>query len=78
MPFQAWLLRAVLIADDGGHGVLLRCLLPTGAVTARRLHDSNRNGGWQLIAITVVGIIPLLIWLCSRGERTSNRYGSPV
>lgn len=53
-------------------------LLPALAVAARRLHDINRSGWWQLIPITVVGIIPLLIWLCSRGDRTGNRYGSPV
>ena len=34
--------------------------IPSIAVTARRLHDVNRSGWWQLIALTVIGIIPLL------------------
>ena len=28
----------------------------------RRLHDVNRSGWWLLIALTLIGIIPLLYW----------------
>ena len=47
----------------------------TLALAARRLHDLNMSGWWQLIALTGIGIIPLLIWLCSKGTDESNRFG---
>ncbi len=53
-------------------GVML--LLPTWAVTTRRLHDVGRSGGWQLVALTGVGIIPFLYWMCKRGDVGENRY----
>lgn len=52
--------------------------LPSIAVASRRLHDVGRSGWWQLIALTIVGMIPLVIWLASKGESKENHYGSPV
>lgn len=58
--------------------VKLALLLPTTSAAARRLHDTNRSGWWLLIAFTIVGLIPLIIWLASKGNDQSNEYGSPV
>ena len=55
----------------------LAMLLPSLAVAARRLHDVNRSGWWQLIAFTIIGLIPLLYWLCVEGDATANEYGPP-
>ena len=44
-------------------------LLPSLAVGARRLHDSGRSGWWQLITFTVIGVVPLLVWLASEGTQ---------
>ncbi|MDC7698343.1 DUF805 domain-containing protein [Vogesella indigofera] len=52
--------------------------LPSLAAATRRLHDGNRSGWWQLLAITVIGLIPLLIWMCSKGDPHRNDYGQPV
>jgi len=41
----------------------------------RRLHDINRTGWWLLIAFTIIGIIPLIIWAIQPGNQESNRYG---
>jgi len=49
--------------------------LPGLAISIRRLHDIDRTGWWWLIAFTVIGIILLLIWACSRGTAGANRYG---
>lgn len=52
----------------------LATLLPSIAVTARRLHDIGRSGWWQL-----VGLIPLVGWLvvlywCVQPSEGSNAY----
>ena len=52
--------------------------LPYLAVGARRLHDINRSGWWQLITLTVIGIILLIIWWATVGENKKNVHGSPL
>lgn len=56
--------------------VSLALFLPSFAAGARRLHDTNRSGWWQLIALTIIGIVPLVIWLASKGGNQENQYGS--
>ena len=56
----------------------LALLLPSLAVSARRLHDTNRSGWWFLIVfIPIVGIIVLIVWWATAGNPGSNRYGPP-
>jgi len=55
--------------------VQLPLWIPTWAVLVRRLHDTNRSGWWWLIALTIIGVIPLLIWFCEAGTDGENRYG---
>ena len=52
-------------------------LLPSFAVTTRRLHDINRSGWWQLLYITIIGIVLVVIWCATEGENKKNKYGSP-
>jgi len=58
--------------------VSLAVLLPSLAVGARRLHDTNRSGWWLLISLSVIGLIPLIIWLASKGNEQANDHGNPV
>ena len=55
--------------------ISLAILVPSLAVAARRLHDVNRSGWWQLISLTIIGIIPLLYWLIKKGTDGPNRFG---
>ena len=50
-------------------------LLPNLSVIVRRLHDKNRSGWWYWIALTIVGIIFLLVWFCQKGTAGDNKYG---
>lgn len=51
-------------------------LLPSIAVAARRLHDIDKSGWWQLIVlIPLVGLIIFIIWMCKRGTPGPNRFG---
>ena len=43
-------------------------------VFVRRLHDVNRSGWWVLLAFTVIGIIPLLVWALRKGSAHRNRF----
>ena len=52
--------------------------LPATAVLARRLHDVNRSGWWMLISITIIGLIPLIIWSVAEGSNKKNRFGPPI
>ncbi|MCD1260776.1 DUF805 domain-containing protein [Paenibacillus athensensis] len=53
----------------------LATLLPTLAVSARRLHDTGRSGWWQLIGLVpFVGGILLLVFYCLDSEG-NNPYG---
>ncbi|MBY0027494.1 DUF805 domain-containing protein [Priestia aryabhattai] len=53
-------------------------LIPSLAVTARRLHDIGKSGWWQLITIIpIAGSIFLLILLCLRSESQLNRFDVP-
>lgn len=49
---------------------------PSIAVTARRLHDVDRSGWWQLLLLLpIIGWIAILGWCLRPGRRGSNAYG---
>ena len=50
--------------------------IPTVAVTYRRFHDINKSGWNFLWMLTVIGCIPVLVWLCRKSEPQSNKYGA--
>ena len=52
-------------------------LLPSLAVGARRLHDSGRSGWWQLLYLTIIGVIVLIVWWVADGGK-KNKYGLPI
>ena len=56
--------------------VKIALISPTLAVGSRRLHDTNRSGWWLLSVFTIIGIIPLVIWLASKSSDIYNQYGS--
>tara|TARA_Y100000741_G_C17920908_1_gene423480 strand:+ start:43 stop:411 length:369 start_codon:yes stop_codon:yes gene_type:complete len=74
-----------IIAGGGGYGydmlsglASLITIVPSLAVGARRLHDTGKSGWHQLWAITIIGIIPLIIWFCTEGSKESNKFGDPI
>ena len=77
-----WILFTVLASIATGFisqtasGIFsLVTLLPSLAVAARRLHDTDRTGWLQLLwFIPVIGWILLLIWLVQEGKEP-NRFG---
>jgi uncharacterized membrane protein YhaH (DUF805 family) len=54
----------------------LAVLLPNIAVGARRLHDTDRSGWLQLVAIIpLIGWLLLIYWCVQEGKEP-NRFGS--
>jgi uncharacterized membrane protein YhaH (DUF805 family) len=60
----------------------LGVIVPSLAVTSRRLHDTGRSGWWQLL--NLLGIIPIIGWIGSivvlvfcalEGNPGPNQYG---
>src|SRR5471032_3289676 len=47
----------------------LGLIVPHIAVAVRRLHDTDRSGGWFFICFApIIGGIVLLVWFCTRGS----------
>ena len=56
-------------------GFNIATLLPSLAVGARRLHDTDRSGWWQLLYfVPLVGWIVLIVFWAQ--ESRPNRYGN--
>lgn len=53
----------------------LACLVPTIAVTTRRLHDTGKSGWWQLLYLTCIGGIVILIFCAMDSQPGDNQYG---
>ena len=54
----------------------LAVLIPSIAVTVRRLHDTDRSGWWVLISLVLfIGWIVLLVFTVQDSTPGSNRYG---
>ena len=53
----------------------LGLLVPSIAITARRLHDTGRSGWWQLIGlIPLIGLIVMIIFTV-QDSQDDNQYG---
>jgi uncharacterized membrane protein YhaH (DUF805 family) len=83
--FWWWVLFVFLASaavSIAGHAVStlfsLAVLLPNIAVAARRLHDIDRSGWWQLIIlIPLIGLILMIYW-CVQPGKEPNRFGPPA
>lgn len=79
--FWWWTLFVVLVSAAGqaigntaGMLVGLGTFIPSIAVTARRLHDIDRSGWWQLVgAIPLIGWIIMVYW-CVQEPVDPNPY----
>ena len=55
----------------------LALLIPQLSAGARRLHDTNRSGWWQLLwLVPVIGWIILIIFLAQDSQEGENDHGA--
>ncbi len=70
-----------LSSKTSGLGLLtglysLGMLIPSLAVSVRRLHDTDRTGWWVLIAfVPLIGAIVLLVFYVQDSQAGENRFG---
>lgn len=79
------MLAAVLYTDGSVFSIafawavglyLVASIVPTVAVTVRRLHDVDKSGWWYFIGlIPFIGAVWLLILMCTEGTRGPNQFG---
>ena len=79
-----YILGAIPVSIMAGMGIeepyfiySLAIIIPTLSVTVRRLHDTDHNGWWALIALIPFGFLLLLYWLTKKGDPSKNRFGMP-
>jgi uncharacterized membrane protein YhaH (DUF805 family) len=75
----AYAIAYVIVAIVGSFLPLLLALaliVPSIAVSIRRLHDVDKSGWWLLISLVpIVGFIVLLYFTVQRGTVGPNQYG---
>lgn len=72
VPMSGPLMAVILLH----FAVMLALLVPSFAVTVRRLHDTDRKGWWILLGfIPVIGQLALLIFYLLDGTPHPNRFG---
>jgi uncharacterized membrane protein YhaH (DUF805 family) len=73
--------RILGTTNSTGNGLLgtifsLAILIPSLAVAARRLHDTNRSALWLLLIFAIViGWIVLIVFYAQEGNAGDNQYG---
>jgi uncharacterized membrane protein YhaH (DUF805 family) len=55
----------------------LAILVPSIAVCARRLHDTNKTGWIMLLYLTIIGSVVVLVFCAMEGTTGDNKYGPP-
>ena len=79
-----WVIDTMLLGysaeDTGAINLIFQIIiiLPSIAVGARRLHDIGKSGWWQLLILTIIGIILLIVWFATIGSSKKNKYGNPI
>jgi len=70
-----WLLFATLV--NLIPFVALVTFLPSISLIVRRFHDINKSGWNYFWCFTIIGLIPVIYWLCFKvGDNGDNFYGS--
>lgn len=70
-----------MYSEEYGFGLLsalfmIATIIPSLAVTVRRLHDTDRSGWWVLLnLIPIVGVLIVLVFTVLDSQPGANRFG---
>jgi uncharacterized membrane protein YhaH (DUF805 family) len=81
-----WFFLFILLASAGAAVIdttlcylfSIATCLPLLAVGARRLHDTNRSGWWQLLYLVPLGFIVVLIFLAQESKPAAGEAQTAV
>ena len=65
-------------SDDLGPlfvSLMFATIIPSLSVAWRRLQDIGKSGANVLWSLTIIGIIPVIIWCCQDSKAGVNKYG---
>ncbi|GAA2027257.1 DUF805 domain-containing protein [Agromyces tropicus] len=68
---------STLVTLVGLVAITLPLLLPSIAVTVRRLHDTNRSGWWCLLSLIPFGGYALYVFAALETDEAGRRFDSP-
>ena len=70
----------VVAANGGPISVIfsIATLVPSFAISFRRLQDVNVSGWWVFLVFTIIGLIPVFYWTLKRGTEGENKFGADV
>lgn len=72
-----WVVGGLVGSQIIGTLYYLAVLIPSIAVSVRRLHDTDRSGWWWFIAlIPLIGWIVLLLYMVEDSNPGQNQYGA--
>jgi len=54
---------------------IIAMIIPSLAVSVRRLHDTGKSGWFILLGLVPLGGLVLLVFYCIEGDRGPNEYG---
>ncbi len=81
ISWGASIVGVAMFGEDGAAYNLLPALalmIPSLAVSVHRMHDTGRSG-WKLLwSLTIIGVIPVIVWLATAGDSNENAYGAPA
>ena len=70
--FLQWLLVLIFMV------IVLAFILPSIAVSVRRLHDRDWSGWWYLLGFVPFGSLVLFVWYVLPGTKGPNRFDLAV
>ena len=55
---------------------IVAMIIPTSAVSVRRMHDTGKSG-WMLLILIIpcIGFILWIVWMVEDGQAHDNAYG---
>lgn len=74
------ILSRAILGNDALSGLYsLAVLIPSLAVSVRRLHDIDRSGWWLFLGLLpLIGAIVLIVWYAKPGTPGGNSFGPAV